>query len=43
MTSAEQELMQSVKDTIVESAEVKGYNLLIQMAGKMNKTNFIKL
>jgi ferritin-like metal-binding protein YciE len=43
MTSAEQELMQSVEDTIVESAEVTGYNLLIQMAGKMNKTNFIKI
>jgi Domain of unknown function (DUF892) len=28
--------MQSVEDTIVESAEVTGYNLLIQMAGKMN-------
>src|SRR6187200_1118627 len=27
MTSAEQELMQSVEDTIVESAEVIGYNL----------------
>jgi ferritin-like metal-binding protein YciE len=37
MTSAEQELMQSVEDTIVESAEVTGYNLLIQMAGKMNE------
>jgi ferritin-like metal-binding protein YciE len=36
MTSAEQELMQSVEDTIVESAEIIGYNLLIQMAGKMN-------
>jgi ferritin-like metal-binding protein YciE len=36
MTPAEQELMQSVEDTIVESAEVIGYNLLIQMAGKMN-------
>src|SRR6187200_637176 len=36
MTSAEQELMQSVEDTIVESAEVTGYNLLIHMAGKMN-------
>jgi ferritin-like metal-binding protein YciE len=36
MTSAEQELMQSVEDTIVEGAEVIGYNLLIQMAGKMN-------
>jgi DNA replication initiation complex subunit (GINS family) len=37
MTPAEQELMQSVEDTIVESAEVTGYNLLIQMAGKMNE------
>lgn len=37
MTSAEQELMQSVEDTIVESAEVIGYDLIIQMAGKMNK------
>ena len=36
MTSAEQELMQSVEDTIVESAEVTVYNLLIQMAGKMS-------
>src|SRR5437763_512149 len=36
MKSAEQELLQSVEDTIVESAEVTGYNLLIQMAGKMN-------
>jgi ferritin-like metal-binding protein YciE len=33
---AERELMQSVEDTIVESAEVAGYNLLIQMAEKMN-------
>jgi ferritin-like metal-binding protein YciE len=37
MIPEEQELMQSVEDTIVESAEVIGYNLLIQMAGKMNK------
>src|SRR6187200_509444 len=36
MTSAEQELMRSVEDAIVENAEVIGYNLLIQMAGKMN-------
>ena len=36
MKSAEQELMQSVEDTIVESAEIIGYNLLIQMAVKMN-------
>jgi ferritin-like metal-binding protein YciE len=33
---AEQELMQSVEDMIVENAEVTGYNLLIQMAEKMN-------
>jgi hypothetical protein len=30
-----EELMQSVEDSIVENAEV-GYNLLIQMAQKMN-------
>jgi ferritin-like metal-binding protein YciE len=36
MTPAEQELIQSVEDSIVESAEVIGYNLLIQMAGKLN-------
>ena len=35
-SAAEQELMQSVEDTIVENAEVTGYNLLIQMAEKMN-------
>ena len=35
-TPAEQELMQSVEDMIVENAEVTGYNLLIQMAEKMN-------
>jgi len=35
MSAAEQELMQSVEDTIVENAEVTGYNLLIQMAEKM--------
>ena len=39
MTSAEQELMQSVEDTIVESAEVTGYNLLIQMAGKIGNVD----
>ena len=33
---AEQDLMQSVEDMIVENAEVTGYNLLIQMAEKMN-------
>jgi ferritin-like metal-binding protein YciE len=37
MTPAEQELMQSVEDTIVENGEITGYNLLIQMAGKVNK------
>ncbi len=36
MNSAEAELIQSVEDTIVENAEVVGYNLLIQMAEKMN-------
>jgi ferritin-like metal-binding protein YciE len=36
MNAAEQELMQSVEDTIVENAEIIGYNLLIQMAEKMN-------
>ena len=29
---AEEELMQSVEDSIVESAEVIGYNLLLQMS-----------
>jgi hypothetical protein len=32
MTSAEQELIQSVEDTIVENGDITGYNLLIQMA-----------
>jgi ferritin-like metal-binding protein YciE len=36
MNAAEQELIQSVEDTIVENAEVIGYNLLIQLAQKMN-------
>jgi ferritin-like metal-binding protein YciE len=36
MNAAEQELMQSVEDTIVENAEIIGYNMLIQMAEKMN-------
>jgi ferritin-like metal-binding protein YciE len=35
-SAAEQELMQSIEDTIVENAEVIGYNLLIQMSEKMN-------
>lgn len=35
-TDAEQELVQIVEDMIVENAEVTGYNLLIQMATKMN-------
>jgi ferritin-like metal-binding protein YciE len=35
-SAAEQDLMQSVEDIIVENAEVTGYNLLIQMAEKMN-------
>jgi ferritin-like metal-binding protein YciE len=33
---AEQELLESVEDTIIENAEVIGYNLLVQMAVKMN-------
>lgn len=36
MSSAEQEVMQSVEDTIVENAEITGYNLLIEMAEKIN-------
>ena len=36
MSAAEQELVQSMEDTIVEDAEVTGYNLLLQMAQKMN-------
>jgi ferritin-like metal-binding protein YciE len=36
MSSAEQEIMQSVEDTIVENAEITGYNLLLQMAEKIN-------
>jgi len=35
-TSAEQEVIQIAEDMIVENAEVIGYNLLIQMATKMN-------
>jgi ferritin-like metal-binding protein YciE len=35
-SAAEQELMQSVEDIIVENAEIIGYNLLIQMAEKIN-------
>jgi ferritin-like metal-binding protein YciE len=35
-SAAEQDLMQSVEDIIVENAEVIGYNLLIQMAEKMS-------
>jgi ferritin-like metal-binding protein YciE len=41
MSAEEQELMQSVEDTIVESAEVIGYNLLIQMAEKMKMVDAI--
>jgi ferritin-like metal-binding protein YciE len=38
MTSAaaETELKESIQDTIVENAEVTGYNMLIQIAAKMN-------
>jgi len=41
MSAAEQELMQSVEDTIVENAEVTGYNLLIQMAEKIKRGDAI--
>jgi ferritin-like metal-binding protein YciE len=43
MTSAEEELIQSVEDTIVENAEVTGYNLLIQIAGKLSVAEAIPL
>ena len=36
MVLAEQELLESVEDTIIENAEVIGYNLLVQIALKMN-------
>ncbi|HVH96696.1 MAG TPA: DUF892 family protein [Bacillus sp. (in: firmicutes)] len=40
-TSAEQEVIQIAEDMIVENAEVIGYNLLIQMATKMNFSDTI--
>jgi ferritin-like metal-binding protein YciE len=40
---AEEELMQSVEDSIVESAEVIGFNLLLQMAAKMSVGDAIPL
>ena len=40
-TSAEQEVIQIAEDMIVENAEVIGYNLLIQMATKMNFSDAI--
>lgn len=39
--SAEQEVIQIAEDMIVENAEVIGYNLLIQMATKMNFSDTI--
>jgi ferritin-like metal-binding protein YciE len=35
-SAAERELNESIQDTIIENAEVTGYNILIQMAVKMN-------
>jgi len=35
MTEAEQELVQIVEDTVVENAEITGYNLLTQMTTVM--------
>lgn len=40
-TSAEQEVIRIAEDMIVENAEVIGYNLLIQMATKMNFSDTI--
>src|ERR671918_2853248 len=42
MTSSEErELNESIQDTIIENAEVTGYNMLIQMALKMNVADAI--
>jgi ferritin-like metal-binding protein YciE len=42
MTStAERELNESIQDTIIENAEITGYNMLIQMAVKMNVADAI--
>jgi ferritin-like metal-binding protein YciE len=42
MTSNEErELNESIQDTIIENAEVTGYNMLIQMALKMNMADAI--
>src|ERR687890_1933082 len=42
MTSTEErELNESIQDTIIENAEVTGYNMLIQMALKMNVADAI--
>jgi ferritin-like metal-binding protein YciE len=42
MTSIEErELNESIQDTIIENAEVTGYNMLIQMALKMNVADAI--
>src|SRR5918992_1177765 len=43
MTSAELELTESIQDTIVEDVEIAGYNMLIQMAMKLNIADAIPL
>ena len=43
MTPAEHELKESIQDTIIESAEVTGYNMLVQMALKLNIGDAIPL
>ena len=40
-STAERELNESIQDTIIENAEVTGYNMLIQMASKMNVADAI--
>jgi ferritin-like metal-binding protein YciE len=40
-SNEERELNESMQDTIIENAEVTGYNMLIQMALKMNVTDAI--
>jgi hypothetical protein len=44
MTSAaEHELKEAIQDTIGENAEITGYNMLIQMALKLNIADAITL
>lgn len=40
-SNEERELNESIQDTIIENAEVTGYNMLIQMALKMNMADAI--